>query len=76
MKLKIVTVWALVLTCFAALAQTPDLYPPTVPEPIELNLFNILLYIVSPVLLFVFLYFWRRKRKAQRRQAKEDQPSN
>ena len=63
MKLKLVNLWAMVLASLGALAQTPEHYPPPVPEPVEMSWFNIVLYIVLPVALFVFLYFRRKKRR-------------
>lgn len=63
MKQKTITLWGLLLVQAAAVAQTPDLYPPTVPEPMELSLFNIILYIVIPVLLVIFLVYYRRRKR-------------
>lgn len=46
-------------------AQQPDLLPPVKTEPIELTPFNIILYIVMPVLIFL-IYFWYRKSKRKK----------
>lgn len=46
-------------------AQIPDIIPSGEPEPIELTLFNITLYIVVPILLLVF-FLWYRKSKRKK----------
>jgi len=67
MKRKFLTLLFLFITMVAAMAQTPDMYPPPVPEPVKLTLFNIILYFVLPVALIVFYIFYRRsKRKKQK----------
>ena len=43
-------------------AQTPTHYP-TGSNPMEFTPFNILVYIVFPLLLFVFLFLNRRRKK-------------
>lgn len=43
-------------------AQTPTHYP-TGQNPMEFTPMNILVYIVFPVLLFVFLFLARRRKK-------------
>jgi RsiW-degrading membrane proteinase PrsW (M82 family) len=45
-------------------AQTPTHYP-TGSDPMEFTVVNILVYIVFPVLLFVFWFFVRRKQKGK-----------
>lgn len=49
----------------AVQAQTPQNYPPPVPEPFEINLFSVLLYIVLP-LMIVVAYIWIRKSKRKK----------
>lgn len=56
-------------------AQSPDMYPPTVPEPVDINLFNIVLYIVLPVTV-IAVYFWYRKSKRKKEQKKKEQEKN
>lgn len=57
-----------ILLMFVANAQTPDMYPPPVPEPVELNIFNVILYILTPVILIVVFIYYRRwlKKKGKR----------
>ncbi|GAB1450135.1 hypothetical protein MASR2M47_01910 [Draconibacterium sp.] len=43
-------------------AQIPYLLPSGETEPLELTPFNIILYMVVPILMFIF-YFWYRKSK-------------
>lgn len=43
-------------------AQIPDLIPSGETEPLELTLFNIILYIVIPIAMLLF-YIWYRKSK-------------
>ena len=44
----------------ALTAQTPDLYPPPVPEPVKIDFFNIILYVVLPLLVIVVFLWYRR----------------
>mgnify|MGYP006290165009 CR=1 FL=1 len=47
-------------------AQTPDMYPPPEPEPVDVTTVNIILYVVVPIILIIafFLYRkWVKKRK-------------
>ena len=72
MKRKLLTSLFLLLTFVAAMAQTPEMYPPPVPEPVDLTLFNIILYFVIPVALIVFYILYRRsKRKKQKENERE-----
>lgn len=48
-------------TTITSLAQTPDMYPPPVPEPVDKNPLNIALYIVFPVIL-ILIFLWYRNR--------------
>lgn len=60
----------LIFTCFIpvliANAQVPDLLPSGEPEPIELTPFNIIVYIVFPIIIFI-IYFWYRKSKRKQK---------
>lgn len=63
------------LSSTVASAQSPDHYPPTVPETIDFNLFNIILYIILPIAL-VAVYFWYRRsqeKKYQREKKNREQ---
>jgi hypothetical protein len=50
-----------------AISQAPDGVPYGDPEPLELTPFNIILYIVVPVLLFVVLFLYRKSLKKKQR---------
>lgn len=63
MKQKLMSFLALLIVALTASGQTPEMYPPPVPEPLELTTLNIILYIVIPVLLVIFLIYYRRRRK-------------
>lgn len=53
-------------------AQTPDHYPPVDPEPVDFNLFNIVLYILLPMLLIGgYLLYLRSRKKAEKKKEKE-----
>lgn len=56
-------------------AQTPDHYPPVEPEPIDFSLFNIILYILLPLLLIGGYLLYRRSLK-KREKKKEEEKSN
>jgi hypothetical protein len=53
-------------------AQTPDNYPPVNPEPIDFNLFNIVLYILLPMLLIIGYLLYRRSRKKAEKKKEEE----
>ncbi len=65
MKRKLMTFLALLITALTASGQTPEMYPPPVPEPLELTPLNVILYIVIPVLLVIFLIYYRRRKRKQ-----------
>jgi len=56
--------FALILsvTCTTLFAQAPSGVPYGDPEPINLDLFNVILFIVIPILI-VITYFWYRRKK-------------
>ncbi len=45
--------------------QLPTHYP-TGDEPVEINLINILIYIIVPVLMLVFYLYWRKSKKKKK----------
>jgi hypothetical protein len=51
-----------ILAALVSNAQIPDIIPSGEAEPIDITPFNIILYFVLPVLLFIF-YLWYRKSK-------------
>ncbi len=46
-----------------AKAQAPSGIPTGKPEPFELNLANIIVFIVLPVLIVILYIYWRRKKR-------------
>ena len=54
------------------IAQSPDLYPPTVPKAVDVNLFNIILYIVLPVALVAAFFMYQRSQKKKQNQKMKD----
>lgn len=52
----------LLATCTTLFAQAPSGVPYGNPEPVDLDLFNVLLFIVVPILI-VITYFWYRRKK-------------
>ncbi len=52
-------------------AQTPSNYPSPVPEPVNINPTNIIIYFILPVILVV-AYIWIRK-SARKKRIKETQ---
>ncbi len=66
---KIIFSIAVLLFSLVSFAQSPDLYPPTVPEAVDVNLFNIILYIVLPIAL-VAAFFWYQRSQKKNRQEK------
>jgi hypothetical protein len=63
----------LLLTGMLSVAQTPDLYPPTVPEPVGFSLYNAVLYILLPLGIIVafFVYGYAQKKKKQERNSRK-----
>lgn len=70
MERKLVIALLMLFAGVDALAQTPDMYPPPVPEPIEPTLFNIILYLVLPALMIAFYFYYRRKKRKEKRRNK------
>nr|WP_320000525.1 hypothetical protein [uncultured Draconibacterium sp.] len=46
-----------------AMAQAPSGIPTGKPDPLELNLTNIIVYIVLPVVIVALYIYWRRKKR-------------
>ena len=54
-------------------AQTPEHYPPVKPEPVDFSLFNIILYILLPLLLIgAYLLYRRSRKKAEKKKEEEN----
>lgn len=66
MPKKTVLYIALFLSTLLTSAQVPYLLPTGETEPLELTLFNVIVYMVLPVLIFI-IYFWYRKSKRQKK---------
>lgn len=47
-------------------AQGPTSIPTGEPEPVPFTLSNILIFIVAPVLLFVFYIWWLKQKRKER----------
>ena len=74
-QIKSVLSLLLFFLVFRLNAQTPDNYPPVDPEPVDFSLFNIVLYILLPLLLIGgYLLYRRSRKKAEKR--KEEENSN
>ncbi len=59
MKKKILGLVFSILPVFS-FAQTPDMYPPPEPEPVEITPLNIVLFVVLPILLVIVFVLYRR----------------
>ncbi len=46
-----------------AMAQVPSGIPSGTPEPLELTLTNIIVFIVLPVIIVILYIYWRRKKR-------------
>lgn len=67
MKTLYITLLFLVVTFTSVFAQKPDGLPKPVTEPIDLNLFNIVLFFVLPVLLIAYYIYYRRSKAKKRK---------
>lgn len=73
---KILIIISLFALCFRTFAQTPDHYPPPVPQPVEVNLFSIILYLVLPLGLVVAYYLYQRSQKKKNNSGKNNKKNN
>ena len=65
MKSKIITTAILTYLFGIARSQQPDLLPPAQTDSIELTPFNIILYFVMPVVIFVIYYLYRKSKRTK-----------
>ena len=65
MKSKIISTAILTFLTGISLAQQPDLLPSAQTDPIQLTPFNIVLYFLMPVAIFI-IYLWYRKSKRKK----------
>jgi heme/copper-type cytochrome/quinol oxidase subunit 2 len=63
MRLKITALFIFTMAQFLVSGQSPDMYPPPVPQPVEIDTFNIILYIVLPVLIVVAYFAYKNWQK-------------
>lgn len=70
----------LILLVVKSLAQSPDFYPPTVPEQIEITPFNVVLYLIVPLLIILAYFLYRnsqkKKQQEKKRQEKKENKRN
>lgn len=53
----------LLLVTAVVMAQVPSGIPSGTPEPLELTLTNIIVFIVLPVIIVILYIYWRRKKR-------------
>ncbi len=66
MAKKLTAGLASIFTLSKLQAQTPDMYPPPVPEPVDVTTVNVILYVLVPIILviaFILYRRWVKKRK-------------
>ncbi len=73
-KILFSILWFFLLT--NTFAQSPDMYPPTVPETVDVTLFNIILYIVLPIGLVAAFFLYQRSQKKKKKKHKEERGKN
>jgi hypothetical protein len=71
MNLKVTTLLILVMSHLFVAAQSPDMYPPPVPKPVDIDIFNIILYIVLPILIVVAYFAYKNWQKKQSNREKK-----
>ena len=63
MKLKIIGWLLMIFIGVTSTAQSPDMYPPTVPEPVENPLLYIAITLAVVIIFLVYRYSQNQKRK-------------
>jgi heme/copper-type cytochrome/quinol oxidase subunit 2 len=72
MRLKFTALLIFLITAQILVSgQSPDMYPPPVPQPVEVDTFNIILYIVLPVLIVVAYFSYKNWQKKQNKSNKK-----
>ncbi len=71
MNLKVATFLILLMAHLFVAGQSPDMYPPPVPKPVDIDIFNIVLYIVLPILIVVAYFAYRNWQKKQHNREKK-----
>lgn len=72
---KITSAILFLLAVIVVSGQAPDHYPPTVPEPVDITPFNLVLYILLPIALIVAFYMYQRSQKKKRRKEQNRESS-
>lgn len=63
---KLIAGFTSILLFIQASAQTPDMYPPPDPEPVDPTTLNIVLFIIMPIILIIVFFLYRRSIKKKR----------
>ena len=66
MRLKIIGWLSIIFIGSTSSAQSPDMYPPTVPEPVENPVLYILLTVAVIAIYFIYRYSQKRKRNKEK----------
>lgn len=72
MHLRILIIFSLLKMGIQSFAQTPEHYPPPVPQPVEVNLLSIILYVVLPIGIIAAWYFYQRSQKKKFNENKKE----
>jgi len=72
MKKILLNIGFVLLLVQSAFAQTPDLYPPNEPEPIDFSLKNIILYFILPLVIIIAYFLYRRKKLKEAKKKEEE----
>lgn len=73
---KLISGLLLLISGTITYAQSPDHYPPTVPQPVDITLFNLILYIVLPIGLVVAFFWYQRSQKKKRNRERLEREKN
>gem|GEM_PF-6938645 len=70
LKFTALLIFIMVAQIFVS-GQSPDMYPPPVPQPVEVDTLNIILYIVLPALIVVAYFAYKNWQKKQNQRDKK-----
>jgi hypothetical protein len=68
---KNIIILILMMVQVSVFAQSPDMYPHPVPQPIGIDAFNIILYFVAPLLIIVAFFLYRNWQNKERKKNKK-----
>jgi Zn-dependent protease len=71
MHLKVISLLIFLMAHIIVAAQSPDMYPPPVPKPVDIDIFNIVLYIILPILIVVAYFAYKNWQKKQSNREKK-----